>query len=85
MELASHTGVVIVEPYQGHPNNAVIYNADGTPRIQLLNPLSAKGSICFIYPYYVGSELTLVAAFPDIQYGCGYDESGVCLRTYETR
>jgi hypothetical protein len=83
--LASQDGVVIVEPYQKHPNNAVIYRADGTPWLQLINPLSARGSICFMYPYYVGSELTLAAAFPDIQYGCVFDERGRCLRTYEMR
>lgn len=81
--LASQDGVVIVEPYQRHPNNAVIYKADGTPSRQLINPLSSKGALCFMYPYYVGSELTLAAAFPDIQYGCVFDESGQCLRTYE--
>ena len=42
--LASQDGVVIVEPYQKHPNNAVIYKADGTPSLQLVNPLSSKGS-----------------------------------------
>ena len=83
--LASQQGVVVVEPYQKHPNNAVIYKADGTPWLQLINPLSSKGSICFMYPYYVGSELTLAAAFPDIQYSCVFDESGRCLRTYEVR
>ena len=83
--LASQHGVVVVEPFQRHPNNAVIYKADGTPSVQLINPLSAKGAICFMYPYYVGSELTLAAAFPDIRYGCVFDETGRCLRTYEMR
>jgi hypothetical protein len=83
--LASQKGVVIVEPYHKHPNNAVIYKADGTPWVQLINPLSSKGSICFMYPYYVGSELTLAAAFPDVQYSCVFDENGRCLRTYEVR
>lgn len=83
--LASQEGVVVVEPYQKHPNNAVIYKADGTPWIRLINPLSSKGSICFMYPYYVGSELTLAAALPDVQYGCVFDDSGRCLRSYEMR
>lgn len=83
--LASQKGVVVVEPYQRHPNNAVIYKADGTPWLQLINPLSAKGSICFMYPYYVGPELTLAAGFPDIQYDCVFDENGRCVRTYEVR
>jgi hypothetical protein len=83
--LASQERVVVVEPYQQHPNNAVIYKADGTPWLQLTNPLSARGSICFMYPCYVGSELTLAAALPDIQYACVFDENGRCLRTYEMR
>ena len=83
--LASQDGVVIVEPYQKHPNNAVIYKADGTPWLQLNNPLSSKGCRWFMYPYYVGSELTLAAAFPNVQYACVFDESGRCLRTYEMR
>jgi len=83
--LASQEGVLVVEPYQKPPNNAVIYRADGTPWLQLMNPLSSRGSICFMYPCYVGSELTLAAALPHIQYGCVFDESGRCLRTYEMR
>ena len=85
VELQSHDGVAMVEPYQGHPNNGVIYNGDGTLRIRLVNPPASKGSICFAYPYYVKSELTFVAAFPESQFGCVFDESGNCLRTYEMR
>lgn len=82
--LASGTGVAIVEPYAG-PNNAVIVNADGTERVRLINPLTSKGAICFMYPYYVGGELTVMVALPADQFGCVFDEQGRCLRTYETR
>jgi len=85
VELHSHNGVVIVEPYEGHPNNAVIYDAGGSLRVRLLNPLASQGSICFAYPYYVNTELTLAAAFTGLQFGCVFDESGQCLRTYEMR
>jgi hypothetical protein len=83
--LASGTGVVVVEPYAGHPDNAIIFDADGTERIRLVNPLTSIGAICFIYPYYVGPDLTLVVALRDLQYGCVFDADGRCLRTYEAR
>jgi hypothetical protein len=85
VELASHCGALIVEPYDGSTDNAVIYNADGSPRIRLINPLKAQGAICFAYPYYVGAELTVVSALHGLQFGCVFDEDGRLLRTYESR
>lgn len=82
---ADGSGVVVVEPYSGHPHNAVIFNSDGTQRVRLTNPLTAIGAICFVYPHYVRTELTLVVALRDLEYGCVFDMDGRCLRTYETR
>lgn len=85
VELLSHDGVVIVEPYTGSPHNAVIYDCDGRERVRLVNPLVKDGAISFVYPYYVGTELTLVSAMPGLQFGVVFDENGVLQRVYETR
>lgn len=84
VELASHTGVIVVEP-DGCPHNAVIYNADGTERVRLVNPMVAAGAIAFSYPYYVGQELTVNSAIPGLEFGCVFDEMGHLKRVFETR
>jgi hypothetical protein len=83
--LASHTGVIVVEPYDKDPNNAVIYNADGSERVRLLNPMAAQGAICFDYPLYVGTELTVISVMHGLQFACVFDEQGRLQRVYETR
>jgi hypothetical protein len=83
--LASYAGVLIVEPYDGVPNNAVIYNADGSERVRLVNPMVAHGAICFDDAYYVGAELTVIAAMQGSRFACVFDETGMLQRVYETR
>ena len=84
-ELRSHEGVLVVESSHGDPNNAIIYNADGSPRVRLVNPCVAKGAVAFGDVYYVGSELTVVAYGQGDMWACVFDEDGHLQRTYETR
>ena len=83
--LSSGDGVVVVEPYVADPNNAVIYNADGSPRARLVNPCVADGAKCFDDVYYDGGELTVIARGPGFMWACVFDEQGRLLRTHETR
>src|SRR5437868_5037269 len=83
--LASGSGVAIVEPHAGDPNNAVIVNADGTERVRLTNPLTSRKAIAFVYPFYEGEDLAFVVALPTVDFACVFDEQGHCLRTHETR
>lgn len=83
--LAAGDGVAVVEPFEGHPNNAAIFNADGSLRVRLVNPLTSAGATCFMYPYYVGSELTIVDALPGVQFGCVFEPDGRLVRIYESR
>ena len=79
-------GIVIVEPSSiNDPDNAVIYNPDGTLRARVINPVKDKGSKCFADVYYVNDELTLIAAGGRVFYACAIDEDGNVLRVYETR
>ena len=82
--LASQDGVLIVEP-TGAPNNAVIYNPDGTERVRLRNPMVHAGAIAFSYPYYSDGELTVNSAIPGLEFACVFDETGQLQKVFETR
>ena len=83
--LKSGTGVAIAEPSNGNPHNGVIYNADGSLRVRLVNPCVADGAICFGDVYCDGSELKFIARGPGFMWACVFDENGQLLRTHETR
>lgn len=82
--LASGSGVLVVEP-TSYPNNAVIYNANGSMRSRLHNPDPQEGQSAFIDVYYINDELTVILGSRSGQMACVFDESGVLLRSYETR
>lgn len=78
--------VVIVEPdNKFSPNNAVIYNSDGSERARVSNPFKDKGAICFGDVYYVKDEIALVSITRRANYICIIDVDGNVLRTHETR
>ncbi len=87
IELSDKSGFAIVGSYEEFGKlNAMIFNADGTLRAQLLIAESLKGTICFHEIYYVNQELTGIIASNCFDYACVIDEtSGVCGKPHETR
>jgi YD repeat-containing protein len=84
VRLSSGTGVAITE-IAGRPNNAVIYNEDGSLRVRSINGDPRHGETVFDSIYYVGDELTAIVRGPGIQTACVYDEDGNLLSKYENR
>lgn len=85
-KLKGDSGVIIIEPSsKKDPDNAVIYNSDGSMRVRVVNPMKDEGAKCFADVYYVNDELTLIAAGGRVFYACVIDENGNTLRIYETR
>jgi hypothetical protein len=79
-------GVLVVElGSSAAPDNAVIFNSDGSMRTRVTNPEGKNGAVAFCDAYYVKNELTLFIAFQSAQMGCVIDEAGNVLRVYETR
>ena len=84
VELASGTGVLVVEP-DGYLDNAVIYNEDGSERVRLRNPDPQSGQSAFVDAYYINEELTVILGSRAGQTACVFDESGNLVRSYESR
>ena len=87
IELSDKSGFAIVGSYEEFgKSNAMIINADGSLRAQLVIPESIKGAICFHEIYYVNHELTGIIASNCCDYACVIDETtGVCGKPHETR
>lgn len=81
-----NSAVVIVEPdNEFSPDNAVIYNADGSEKKRILNPTRDKGAICFGDIYYEKGDIVLISVCPCVHYACAIDNDGNILRVHETR
>lgn len=83
--LANETGVLVVEPYKGDPDNAVILDENGAERVRIANPLTGSGAICFSDAGYENGELTLISRLPGLEVACVIDERGHLVRKYEIR
>jgi hypothetical protein len=78
--------ILIVEPDSSKsPNNAVIYNGDGSEYIRIINPYENQGAICFSDAYEVKGKLNLFFMCKNAYYGCLVDEFGTVSNIYETR
>jgi hypothetical protein len=82
--LRSGQGVLIVEP-DNHPNNAVLYDADGSQKRVIGNPMAAKGALCFTACGYERDELTLIIRLPGLEFAYVIDEAGNSVRLQEIR
>ncbi|GEM_PF-3597072 len=78
--------IVAVEPdNEFSPNNAVIFNPDGTERKRIINPLSNDGAICFGDVYCERGSIVLVSVCPRANYICVLDHDGGIESFHETR
>ncbi|HEX7452078.1 MAG TPA: hypothetical protein VF294_07325, partial [Polyangiaceae bacterium] len=84
VRLKSGTGVAVVEDC-GMPDNAVIYNEDGSLRVRLINADPRYGQTIFDSVYYSDAELTVVVRGAGMQTSCVFDEDGNLIRKYESR
>jgi hypothetical protein len=86
-ELHEGCGVALVEAIEeSGPHNAVVFNADGSTRFRLGLPLPDYQVQGFADMYYVEQELTAILVTPGRDFAVVIDDNtGECLRTYETR
>ncbi|MBN1910399.1 MAG: hypothetical protein JW818_11710 [Pirellulales bacterium] len=80
-------GLALVEPIdETGPNNAVVFNADGTVRFRVKPPLPTQQVQGFADMYYVKDELTAIMVTPGRDFAVVVDDkTGEYLRIYETR
>lgn len=83
--LSDASGVLIVEPGMNRPDNALIFNGDGSPRLRISNPFTYSGAVCFSDVGYEGGELTLISQIKARQMACVISEDGHHVRQYEIR
>lgn len=86
-QLRDGGGLALVEPIdETGPNNAVVFNANGTVRFRVKPPLPTYQVQGFADMYYVKDELTAILVTPGRDFAVVVDgKTGECLRTYETR
>lgn len=78
--------IVVVEPDNSFsPDNAVIFNPDGSEKKRITNPCRDKGAICFGDIYYVLDNITLISICNAAYYACKMNNDGDIVKIYETR
>jgi hypothetical protein len=82
--LRSGQGVLIVEP-DNYPTTFVIYDADGSQKRVIDNPLAAKGALCFTACGYQRDALTLIIRLAGLEFAYVIDEAGNEVRLQEIR
>ena len=77
--------VVVIRSKKDFPNNAIIFNPDGTEKTKVMNPLVNGGSLGFSDVYFVKGSLALVSMGKMRQHLCVIDKDGTILSISETR
>ncbi len=68
--LPNNSGIIVLEPYEEvGPNNAVIYNIDGTVRWKLPYPKETSSGICFDRVGFSKGELNVIAVIKNRDVG----------------
>jgi len=83
--LGDKSGIVVLEPYVGDPNNSIIVNPDGTVRRRIKNPHGASGGIWFLDLYRENGDVILLIAHRGSQYACVLDKAGNIAHIRESR
>ena len=73
--LKDQCSVLLIEPIN-RPDNAVIYNEDGSEKRRIKNPLGERGAFGFTEGGYEGQELTLIIRIPGSEFAYVLDEQG---------
>lgn len=86
LALDDESSILVVEPDNEHsPDNAIIFNEDGSEKSRIINPCKGEGAICFGDAYYVNGEPTLISVTNRVPYACVVNSAGDIVRVYETR
>lgn len=86
-EFKDGSGAVGLRPIESFgPQNAILFNCDGTFRTVISINEEFKNGIGFSDAYYVNGEMTLIFTTPIRDFACVIDElSGQITKCYETR
>jgi hypothetical protein len=85
-KLEGFNGVVVIYLSKDKaPNNADIYNADGTLYKNIINPVSQASGSMFTDLYYVKGKLLMIINDNIYNFSCVLDSSGDIHELHETR
>jgi len=77
--------IVVVRSKKSFPNNAIIFNPDGSKRTTVINPLAEKGDFGFSDVFYIKDEIALISTGNLRQHSCIIDKNGNILKISEFR
>ena len=77
--------IVVIRSKVMSPNNAVVFNPDGSEKSTVVNPLVEEGDLGFSDIYYVKDNLVLISTGKLGQHSCIVDKEGKILSVSETR